>query len=144
MCSRGASAPSPAQQHNLERLEQDQEIEADGHVLDVKEIVSEFVAVVLEGREVASLRLRPAGSARLDRPALRVQRNLSREVQLLIGNKRARPDEIHLAEQNIVELRKLVQTALAQPTADASDSLIVLLHGQRIAARIGVHVHGSE
>src|SRR4029079_10407627 len=85
----------------------------------VVQVVAELFERILERRPVAVLHLRPAGQSWLDRLALFIERNLLGE---LVDEKRPfrpRPDETHIAAQDVPQLRKLVETCLTDETADA-------------------------
>src|SRR6185312_13609857 len=99
-----ASARSAPQHHRLEGLEEDEQIEADGVVFDVEEVIGEFVDVVGEGGAVAAVDLGPTGEPGLHRPAVAVEGNLGQQLLLLLGDKGAGADQGDIAAQNVEEL----------------------------------------
>src|SRR5260370_4484446 len=84
--SSGSSGPPP-EQKNLGSAEQDQQIQPNGNVLDVEEIVGQLFLVVFNGGAVASVDLRPSRRARFDDPPLAIIGNPFYALPLLIGNK---------------------------------------------------------
>src|SRR5437016_8551108 len=57
----GGAAP---REHELDRLEQDPEVQPEGHVLEVVEVVADLLHFFLDGIRVAITDLRPAGDPR--------------------------------------------------------------------------------
>src|SRR5271155_2037372 len=62
--------------------------------------------------------LRPARDAGLDDVAARVERNGALESLIMCQRMRARPDERHVAEENVDELRQLVDVVAAHEAAE--------------------------
>src|SRR5215510_16559250 len=56
----------------------------------------------------------------------------------------ARPDEAHLAAQDIDELRNLVQAGFANESADTGDARVAVLRPLRPAVFFGVLQHRAE
>src|ERR1700730_3460958 len=120
-----SSTCTPAPQQNLGRPKQDQQIEPNRKILEIKQIVREFFRIVFDRSTVAQLDLGPSGRARPDRPAERVERDLLHQFVLLLERKGSGADEIHVSPQDVVELWKFVQTSSAQPTPHSSATLVV-------------------
>src|SRR5580693_6707517 len=90
-------ATAAAEQQDLEGGEEDVDVEADGDVLDVEEVVGQLFFVVFDSGVVAAIDLRPSGRARLDEPALLVKRNDRRALFFFMGRNRTRPHERNVA-----------------------------------------------
>src|SRR5271154_4279515 len=76
---------------------------------------------------VAEGHLREAGNARFAiAHTLFEERDRQREVLEELGALGARPDEAHLSDQHVPELRQLVEPRLSQESADPSDARVVL------------------
>ena len=100
---------------------------------------------------VAVRHLPPAGDARLHGQALQVVLGV---LGHLVGQRRARADDGHLAQEHIEELRELVDGVLADEPADpgnarvllhlehgAGDLVVLLEFGEPL---VGIPVHGAE
>src|SRR5207245_1904989 len=103
-----------------------EEVESNRNILDVEQVVTQLFDVVFQRYAVAPLHLRPSGSARLYIPALLVERDPTGEFCLHLVSERARPDQIHVTDQNVVKLRKLIDPHSANPAAHARDSIVFL------------------
>src|SRR4029078_12153110 len=114
------------------------EIEHTGDILDVKRVVAQLLHRVFERRAVAVLDLGPAGDPRLDRVPLLVERDLLRELLDEKTAFRARPHEAHVAAQDVVELRQLVEARLADEAADAGDAIVAGLRPEPLGAPFSV------
>ncbi len=55
-----------------------------------------------------------------------------------------RPDEAHVAEQHVEQLRQLVEAGGAQPAAGRRDARVALFEVEAVAHRDGVGDHGAE
>src|ERR1700722_13798860 len=86
-----------ADQDDVRRLDQDDEIEKDSTILDVIEVVGKLLPRVFERGAVGIIDLRPAGDARLHRVALAEEGNLLRELIDEEWPLRPRADEAHIA-----------------------------------------------
>src|SRR3990167_2513556 len=100
-------APS-REENDLDRVQQDQEIQEEGEVLDVVEIVLELLEGILQRGPVAVAHLRPAGDPRLHGEAFQVERDLLLELVDEFGPLGARADEAHVPDQHVEEMRQLV------------------------------------
>src|SRR5215831_17670331 len=131
-----------------ESLPEDLQVKGEGPVLHVTQ-VEPFRLVPGQIRPTADLP--QAGDARLDRqPAP----HMVPVLRHLDGQRRAGPDQRHVAEQDVEQLRKLVQRPPAQPGTGPGDPWVpvqleqrpipVVLRQQLRLPRLGVHHHGPE
>src|SRR5262249_1848346 len=136
--------PAISKQHDPDGLEDNPDVEEERDVFDIVEIVLQFLNRVLHRRAVAVIDLGPTGQPRLDQMALGVELNLF--AQLLDEERSfgARPDEAHLAAQNIDKLRNLVNAGFANESADAGDARVAVLRPLRLAVFFGVLQHRAE
>src|SRR5205085_3866222 len=107
------------EQDRLHRLEHDHGVEQKALVLHVVEVVLQLLPCVLDGSAVGVLYLRPARKARRYQVALLVEWNLLGELLDEVRPLGARADEVHLAAEDVPELRYLVHANLAYHAADA-------------------------
>src|ERR1700688_549525 len=90
------TSPAPAsQEKDFNGPEDDQEIESDGNVLNVKEVVGQFFLVVLDGGAITAVDLRPTSRSRLDHPALAIIGNLLQALLLLVRDEGPGSDHVH-------------------------------------------------
>src|SRR5271167_4592783 len=68
-------ASASAQQQDLHGSEENVNVETDGDVLNVEEIVGQLLRVVLNGGVVTTIDLRPTRSTWFDQPALFIEWN---------------------------------------------------------------------
>src|SRR3569623_216512 len=141
-CVRSAHALSP--QHDLRGLEQDHEIEEQAVVLDVVEIVLQFVHGVVVARAVRVTHLRPAGDAGFDGVAHAVIGDFLGQVRHEIGTLGTRADEAHVAEENVEYLRQLVDAGAPDKTSGERDAAVVLAGPARLAVFFRVDAHAAE
>ena len=113
-------------------------------MFDVIEVVFEFDRRLGDAGDVAVVDLRPASETGLDQQAGAVEGNLPLEFGHQFRTLGTRPDETHLAAQDIPELGQFVKTRLAQEIADARHTRIVLGGQARLAIRLGVLIHAAE
>src|SRR4051812_35256615 len=73
-----------------------------------------------------------------------VVRDLPRKLLYEMGPLGTRTDEVHLASQDIQELRDLVDAQLAEDLADARNAFVVRHGPDRIAVLLGVGAHRAE
>src|SRR5438874_11168789 len=109
--------------HRPEGPGDDHEIEPDGAVVEVEEVVAELDARVAQ---VAAIDLGEAGDAGADTVPLLVAGNLALELLNEAGALGARADDAHLAAQDVDELRDLVQAGLAEQAADGRQAGVVV------------------
>ena len=70
---------------------------------------------------------------------------LPRRVLLdLVGERRPRPDQAHLAAHNVPQLRQLVDRAAPQEAAAARDPRVALVHGVAGPEPLGVLHHRAQ
>src|SRR6266487_1043554 len=129
-------------------LPENLQIEGERPVLDVAQIEPDRL---LPGQIRPAADLPQAGQARLDRePAP----HLAAIARGLLRQCRPGPDQGHIPEQHVDELRKLVERPPAQPPADLSDPGIaadleehparLITHGELRLPGVRTHHHGPE
>src|SRR5262249_10641026 len=89
-----------AEEDDTDRLEQDDQIEEDGEILDVIEVVLELLQGIGHGTSVGILHLRPAGDAGFDREAERVKGDLLFQLPDEDRALGPRTDKTHLSNQH--------------------------------------------
>src|SRR5216684_429901 len=94
------------EEDDLNRVQQDEEIQEKGKVLDVVEIVLQLLERVVDRSAIAILDLGPAGDSWLHGEALHVVRDLLLKLMDELRPLGARPDEAHVPDQDVEELRK--------------------------------------
>ena len=95
-------------------------VEHQALVLDVIEIVLELLPRIFNRSAIGILDLRPTGQARRDQVSLFVISNLLGKLRDKVRALGTRTDEIHVAAQDVPELRNLVDANLANDPADTS------------------------
>ena len=141
-------AGTPPRYHFDNRERHDLQVGGHAALGDVLQITSDHaveVGVVVIGH------LPPTGDAGLHGKALQV---VLRVLCHLVGQRRARTDDGHLAQEHVEELRELVDGVLADELADLGDARVVphLEHGagdlvlllELGEALVGVPVHAAE
>src|SRR5689334_566009 len=88
-------------------------------VLNIIEVVGQFVAGIFERGAIWIVYLRPPGDAGLDAVPFRVERYLSYEIVDKTRPLRTRTDEAHIAAQYIDELRQFIDPKLPYQRPDA-------------------------
>src|SRR6266478_5317774 len=131
-----------SEHHGLHRVENDAQIEERRHAFDVEEVEPHLLDLFVQAVGVAIADLGPAGGARTDRAADRVVRDVLAEQGEIADRMRPRHDQVHVAAQDVDELRQLVEPEPAQPVADAGDSILILPDPLRV--RPGGDAHGAE
>src|SRR5712691_6763026 len=112
------------------RLREDLQVEPRRAVLDVPDVQLDPLR---PGKRRTAAYLRPAGDARLhvEPPCL------PRRVALdLIAQRRARPDDAHLATDHVPELWELVERKPAENPARTRDARVALVHRHAGAHRL--------
>ena len=123
-------------------MEKNAQIEPRRHVLDVVQVVAHLLGFFLEAVGVALPNLRPPGESRSYGGPKRVVRDFfceQLEVRLWM---RARADEVHLAAEDVDQLRQLVEAKAAQPLANPCDPVAVVAHPLR--GRSVSRAHGPK
>lgn len=136
------SRPKPGQ-YNPHRAEHDRQVEPDGQVFDVVEVVFEFFHGVFDAGGVALLDLGPAGDAGFDSVAPLIKGDLALKLLYKLDLFGTGTDDAHVALQNIPQLRQLVQAEAAQDTAHGSDTIIIVA-GKLGAISLCVNPHGAK
>src|SRR5207237_8085326 len=121
LCEACARLLSGSSEHHAERAPDEVEIEAERPVFDVLQIQLHPVIerdLVTPGRDLPE-----AGEPGTDRKASVLPGLVPRDFA---GKRRARPDEAHVAEQDVDDLRQLVEGVLADEPSDRRDAWIEL------------------
>src|SRR5437867_886663 len=146
----GHAAPREHQPH---RLEQDAEVQPERPVLEIEEVVSDLLHLLLEGVRVPIADLRPPGDPGPDRAPERVVRDrVARHLAQVADHQGHEPEirdrvgprthEVHLAPEDVDELGQLVQPESPEPLPDARDPVAVVL--LPLGPRPTDRVHGAE
>src|SRR5688500_10199014 len=127
------------------RLGEDREIQPEGAVGDVLEVVRELLRPRHLAREA---QLREAGQPGPDHEPLPIGGDLPGELLEERGPDRPRADEAHVAAQDVPELRQLVELGAPQRAAGARE--LVLRQPRQLLAEVpaepllGAGVEGAE
>src|SRR5512134_282477 len=109
-----ALARALAPEHDLDRLDENREIEQQAPVLDVVQVVLKLLERILFGRAVRVAELCPPGDAGLHAVALAVVRDRVLEVVHELRSLRTWADEAHVAAEHVQQLWQLVEPRLAE------------------------------
>lgn len=141
-------AGTPPRYHFDDRESHDLQVGGHAAFGDILQVTSHHA---VEVGIVTVRHLPPAGDAGLHGQALQVVLGV---LGHLVGQRRARADDGHLAQEHVEELRELVDGMLADELADLGDARVVLHleHGagdlvllfELGEALVGVPVHGAE
>src|SRR5919109_18622 len=110
---RGSSRALSAEDE-LDRVDQNLQIERQRQVLDVVEVVAELARDLFRRHRVPGAHLRPAGEAGSDLVAQVVEGNDRRERGDVDGHLGARAHQAHVAAQDVEALRQLVEAIAAE------------------------------
>src|SRR5215470_18385976 len=135
---------TPGEQHDLHGVEQDQEVEEQREVLDVVEVVLQLLERIFDRGAVAILDLRPAGESRLHGQPLHVIRDFLLQALHELRSLRSRSDEAHVTDENVDQLRELVETGSTKDRSHSRDAGIGLLRPDRSRPLLGIPTHGAE
>src|SRR5215469_15492577 len=135
------SSPTASQQKDLHSLKQDQEVKRNRHVFDVEQVISQLLSIVFDRRTIRSVDLRPPRCSWLYVPALAIKRDGSPQLQLLVRHERPGSNEVHVAEQNVIELWKFVETRTSQKAAHPRNTIVLHLGWCMVLTRIGAVKH---
>ncbi len=117
------------------------DVEPPAAVADVDLVVAQLVTRM---GEVAAAHLRQAGHARIHREALEIAGNLSRQRLEEDRPDRTRPDEVHAAEDDVQELRDLVELGALQHAPDARVEPVRVLEQARADPLLGADLERTE
>src|SRR3989442_4800075 len=135
---------APAQNHNLDRLEHDEQVETNGSIVDVEEIVLQLLCGVLERVAILIADLSPASDSWNYNIAYRVVRNLFGEPLDEFRTLRPWANKSHIALQHAPELRNFIQPRTAQEVAHTRDARIIICSPGRSLIGFCVLPHGAE
>src|SRR4051812_17166775 len=113
-------------QDNLHRLEHDQEIQPDGRILDIKQVVLKLLARVLKSIAVLILNLRPSCNTGAHDMAQVVIRNLPAQPLHEFRTFRTWAYEVHISFEHTPQLRNLIQAQKSKILADFGNARIVV------------------
>src|ERR1700676_3704850 len=108
-------AAAASEKQSFDGLEDDQQIQSNRDVLEVVQVVGDLLDIVFERGAISVIDLRPASGARFNHPALFVEGNLASTFLFLVRHKRPRSHKIHVAAENVVELRQPIEASWADP-----------------------------
>src|SRR5690625_4732562 len=94
-------------------------------MLDIIEVIFEFFDGVFDAGGVSLLHLGPAGDTRFDAMTPLIEWNLFLELTDECSLLGSRPDDAHVALENVPQLGQLVQTEATQNTTDRRDAVVV-------------------
>src|SRR5260221_18527 len=120
----------------------DLDVEADGPVLDVVEVVLD--ALLERGVAAPAVDLRPASDARLDLVAEHVLRNAVLELRDEVGTLGPWADDRHVPLEHVPELRELVDVEPPEDPADWCRTRVVVARPDRAGVVLGPLGHRSE
>ena len=121
---------------------QDLDVEAEGPVLDIKEVIFQ---PLLDRRILPQVvDLRPAGDPRLDFMAEHVFRDLLPEIQDKGRPFGTRSDQAHLAHENVDELGDLVDAEFSEELSEPCDARIIAFRHDRSRLFFSIADHGPE
>src|SRR6266576_3468007 len=126
--SYGSELPAAAtQQHHGDGAEHDLQVFERRLAADVLEVIGDFAAHVVHRGVVPLVHLSPAGDAGPHPLASRVAFDLLAQIHEDVGLFRARPHDVHIADQHVEQLRQLIEPECAQQSADRRDALVLCL-----------------
>lgn len=126
---------------DLDCLDHDDEVLDEAVVLDVHEIVDELVV----GRRVVFREdLREAGDAGLDVVTVGVLGIDLAELVNEVWAFRSWPDEAHVADEDVPDLRQFVEACGADEASDFRDARVMVGGELRAGIFFGVDAHGAE
>src|SRR5450432_2105364 len=123
-----------------DRQRDDAQVEPDRPIFNVVQIIPDPFLQVGSAAEIVDLC--PAGNARLDQVLLHVTRDLLLETMDEFRTLRPRPDDRHLALEDIDELRKLVQAGPPKERAEGRGQLFAPRCPYR--SRLGLCIYGHR
>src|ERR1700722_3528172 len=138
------SLRAPPEQHNLDRLEHNQQIQAERSILYVKQVILQFFPRIFQSVAVLVLHLRPAGDTRSDYMAHAVIRNLLAQPLDKLRSLRTRTYKRHISLEDAPQLRDLIQTRNAQKLPHRRDTRIVIPSPGSAGIGLRIFTHGTK
>ncbi len=137
---RSKSAGPSLEQHHLHGLGPVLEVVDDAHFPYGRQTVLELLDGVLGAFGVLELHLREPGDAGFDEESLAAIRDVPLELDDKERALRARPDEAHVAHEDVDELRQLIESRLSNESSNrvARPSWFVASFGPSAAASMGI------
>src|SRR5574337_1432796 len=139
----GGSAGAESRNQGAQGTNQNGNIQPSGHVPDIVDVTLEFFRSRFNIRSVAVSDLRPAGNPGPDDLAETVKRYLCLEIPHEIDLLRPRAHQTHVSQQNVANLRQLVQPPFAQYLAHAGNAWVGMISKPR-TIRLGLQMHAAE
>ena len=144
----GSQAPQLAgaatEENDAPGLKQDEEIQQERPLPQIKEIIFELALGILDAGAVAVLDLGPARDARAHGMAFVVAGHLFPQPLDNLGALGPRTYQTHLSPQDVQQLGQLIDPVAAQIAADTRDSGVAWDRPSRAAVGFGVPSHGAE
>src|SRR6266581_3262098 len=103
-----------SQNHGLHGAENDEQIQRKGQILDVEEVVLQFLQCVFDACAVRVAHLCPSGQTRPHNTPLSIERNLASQLRDELRSFGARSHETHVALQHVPELWQFIETAASE------------------------------
>lgn len=122
-----SSLRPPHAEHGFGGLQDDLDVQERVAVLQIVEVVFQFLFSVLDPRGVAVVDLGPAGDAGAEPVAVGVEGDLFFELGGEFGLFGSRPDDAHLAPEDVPELGDLVKAELAENGPDGGYEVCVIV-----------------
>src|SRR2546430_8939728 len=139
-----AWSSASSEEDDLYRVEQDQKVEEQRQILDVVEVVLQFFERIFDRSAVTVFDLGPAGDAGLHGQPFHVVRNLFLEGMDEFRTLGAGSDEAHVAQQDVEELRQLVEPCPSEQRPDPRHSRVTLLRPDRTGSLFRIPAHRAE
>src|SRR6202041_3555518 len=135
---------APPQQHRLNRLKHDQQVEPDGSVFDVEKVVLQLFAGILDRAAVLISDLRRPSDPRPHHMPHAGKRYFFREQRDELRPLRARADKRHIAFQHAPHLRNLIESRSAQKLPRTRHPRIIVPRPLCPIGSLSVLPHGAE
>src|SRR5215471_10991601 len=133
------------QQHGLHRIENDEDIEGEREVLDVEQVVLQFLQGVFDAGSVGVPHLRPTRETWPNDVALAIEGDLQGQLVDELRALRPWPDQAHVSLEHVPQLRQLVESAAPQEAANRRHADIALLRGpDGTRGLLGISPHRPE
>src|SRR6185503_7430528 len=105
---------SLSQQYGLDGVEDDEHVERERQVLDVEQVVLQFLQRVFDAGAVRIPDLCPAGESRPHDVPLTIERDLAGQLRDKLRSLRPWPDQTHVTFEHVPQLRQFVEAAASQ------------------------------